>query len=180
MGWLGSLFLLGSIYNLFVGDYLNTTAGISIGIGCFIIAFLWPHTEGKVSERAKIITLAIVPSLVLFYVATILLNEIEIGPEKYELLLEIKSNNSELKPLIMAAIKNGKVSIVEYYPIEKKFNQVRLEAVKNVLKAAHKLNQKACPENDPLGIREGNENCSPAVKNGGDPNDPLGIRGINE
>ncbi len=177
MGWLGSLFLLGAIYNLFVGDYLNTTAGISIGIGFIIFAFLWPHTEEKASERAKIFALAIIPSLVLFFIASTLLNEIEVGPEKYELLLEIKSNNSELKTSVMAAIKDGKVSILEYYPIEKKFNEVRLEAVKNALKAPHKLNQKACPENDPLGIREGDENCSPAVKNGGDPNDPLGIRG---
>lgn len=36
--------------------------------------------------------------------------------------------------------------------------------------------KKHCPENDPLGNRDGNEDCLPVKKEGVDTNDPLGIK----
>jgi hypothetical protein len=135
MYYLALLFFLGSIYNLYVGGFINAIVGLAVAINLAGVKFSWNVTEG---ERFLLRTPGPIVITLFVYGGSIMaiefVKEIEISPEKYVHLKEIRESTPETTKLIKDFMNDGKISLIEYHDIQEHYRKVSKDKTKKALK----------------------------------------------
>ena len=141
MYYLALLSFFGSIYNLYVGDFIEAVWGLALAIGLAGVKFSWDVAGGE-----KFLLRICGPILITMFVTagsafvTEILKEIEISAEKYvhlkeiSKIKEISKTTPETTELIKDCMKDEKISIVEYHDIQERYRQISKYKSKKALR----------------------------------------------
>jgi len=122
------LFLIGVLINVIYGDFINAIFGFLVVIILYISSLFWDTLE----KYGKAITVII--SIGLLAGALKVMDIIEITPEQYQKVSEIKLMFPELNTKITKAIEDGEISIMENHEIDEKYKKLLKEKAINDIK----------------------------------------------
>ena len=109
-----------------IGNYFETIVGVALAILFTASKFFWDSAEGLSKlNRLRMPAGITVLVIMLAFISMKLLEEIEIGTGKYVQVAEIKIHFPKLNDLIRNAMEDGKISIVEYHDIQKRYQEQR-------------------------------------------------------
>lgn len=135
MYYVSLLFFFGFIYNLYVGDLIEAIGSLAIAIILASWKCSWDFSKGK-----KFLYRIVAPSVITILVlggslwGIEIVEETEISAEKYLHLKEIRKSTPEIAKLIKDCMKDGKISVVEYYDIQEQYWEIEKDKSKKVLR----------------------------------------------
>ena len=122
------LILISVIINLYNGDFVNVFFGLFIFVIVYLASLFWD----SLGKYGNVILVIISVGLLLGLIVA--MDKIEITPEKYQEVAEIKLLFPELREQIENAIEDGEISITEKREIDKKYQKMRKEKAINDIK----------------------------------------------
>ena len=128
------LFLLWALAKLFGGDYVGVVIGVVTALILGAGQYFWDELGGHgVLQRIKVPVAVGVMLAGLGVVAVMVLQEIEIGAEKYALLETAVAEFPSLQSAAREALADHKVSVVEYHDLERAYlKRARQRAIANL------------------------------------------------
>jgi len=120
MYFVAGLFLIWALANLAGGDYVDVVAGVAVAAILGAGQYFWDELGGDGTwQRLKVPAAVGVMIAALAVIAVMLLEEIEIGAEKYVMVERAAARFPELRAEARRALSDRKISIVEFHDLEK-------------------------------------------------------------
>jgi hypothetical protein len=125
MYFVAGLFLIWALANLAGGDYVGLVVGVAVAAALGAGQYFWDALGGDgVWQRLKVPAAVAVMIAAIAVIAVMLLEEIEIGAEKYVVVEQAVVRFPELRVDARRAVSDRKISIVEYHELEKAYHRL--------------------------------------------------------
>jgi hypothetical protein len=119
------LFVLWALAKLAGGDYVSMVVGVAVAAALAAGQYFWDALGGDgVWQRLKVPAAVAVMIAAIAVIAVMLLEEIEIGAEKYVVVEQAVARFPELRADARRAVSDRKISIVEYHDLEKAYQRL--------------------------------------------------------
>jgi hypothetical protein len=131
---LAFLFFVAAVYNGFTGDYENSVAGLTISLVLVLSKITWDDTANSNGLKQIGATAAVsIAFIALGYFSILVLNEIEISSQGYIDLALYSEAHPEVHKAADVALKDGKISVVEYHELQESYLKLASESAKQFL-----------------------------------------------